>query len=176
MNPKRFIPTLIILLTLTAAALEQQDSKPKSDPPAPRAKDGKKLLTATDLLRINGVGNPRISPDGSRVAYTVSEVKMEKDKEWKTGTQVWVVPSAGGSARQFTRGDKSATAPEWSPDGSMLAFLSDREKDGERQVWMMLADGGEAWAVTSHKGGVTGFRFSPDGKRLVLTATDQPAK
>src|SRR5436189_3157154 len=101
---------------------------------------------------------------------------MEKDKEWKTFTQVWVVPIVGGSARQFTRVDKSATAPEWSPDGTMLAFLTDREKDGERQVWMMNADGGEAWSVTAHKGGVSGFHFSPDGKRLVLTALDQPNK
>jgi len=58
----------------------------------------------------------------------------------------------------------------------MLAFLTDREKDGERQVWMIRADGGEAWAVTAHKGGVSGFRFSPDGKLLLLSATDQPAK
>ena len=58
----------------------------------------------------------------------------------------------------------------------MLAFLSDREKDGERQVWMMMADGGEAWVMTSHKGGISGFHFSPDGKRLVLTAVDQPNK
>jgi len=176
MNPKRFITTLLILLSLATAALAQESSKPQADPPAPRAKDGKKLLTAMDLLRINGVGNPRISPDGSHVAYTVSEVKMEKDKEWKTVTQIWVVPTAGGRARQFTRGDKSASQPEWSPDGSMIAFLADREKDGERQVWMMPADGGEAWSVTSHKGGVSGFHFSPDGKRLVLTATDQPSK
>jgi len=176
MNPKRFITTLLILLSLATIALAQEDSKPKADPPPPRAKDGKKLLTAMDLLRINGVSNPRISPDGSRVVYTVSEIKMEKDKEWKQVTQIWVVPTSGGHARQFTRGDKSASQPEWSPDGSMIAFLSDREKDGERQVWMMLADGGEAWSVTSHKGGVTGFHFSPDGKRLVLTATDQPNK
>lgn len=176
MNPKRFITTLLILLSLATIALAQEDSKPKADPPPPRAKDGKKLLTAMDLLRINGVSNPRISPDGSRVVYTVSEIKMEKDKEWKQVTQIWVVPTGGGHARQFTRGDKSASQPEWSPDGSMIAFLSDREKDGERQVWMMLADGGEAWSVTSHKGGVTGFHFSPDGKRLVLTATDQPNK
>ena len=176
MNPKRFINTLLILLSLTTVAFAQENSKPKADPPPPRAKDGKKLLTAMDLLRINGVANPRISPDGSRVAYTVSEVKMEKDKEWKTVTQIWVVPAAGGHARQFTRGDKSASQPEWSPDGSMIAFLADREKDGERQVWMMLADGGEAWSVSSHKGGVSGFHFSPDGKRLVLTATDQPNK
>ena len=176
MNPKRFITTLLILLSLATVALAQEDSKPKADPPPPRAKDGKKLLTAMDLLRINGVSNPRISPDGSRVVYTVSEIKMEKDKEWKQVTQLWVVPTGDGHARQFTRGDKSASQPEWSPDGSMIAFLSDREKDGERQVWMMLADGGEAWSVTSHKGGVTGFHFSPDGKRLVLTATDQPNK
>src|SRR5260370_1674475 len=104
------------------------------------------------------------------------ETKREKDKKQKMVTQVWVVPVSGGKAGQYTRGDKSATAPEWSHDGTMIAFLSDREKDSERQVWMMRADGGEAWAVTSHKGGVTGLRFSPDGKYLVLTAVDQPSK
>lgn len=177
MNPNRLITVAFaILLATTAVVRPQQDSRPKNDPPPPRAKDGKKLLTAMDLLKINGVGSPRISPDGSRVAYTVSEVKMEKDKEWKTVTQIWVTATAGGRARQFTRGEKSATQPEWSPDGSMIAFLTDREKDGERQVWMMLADGGEAWSVTTHKGGVSGFHFSPDGKRLVLTAVDQPNK
>src|SRR5437016_3234757 len=177
MNPKRFIATLSILFCLTAIAVNaQENSKPKADPPAPRTKDGKKLLTAMDLMKVANVSAPRISPDGSRVAYTVSQVKMEKDKEWKTVTQVWVAPTDGGKSRQYTRGERSASAPEWSHDGSLLAFLSDREKDGERQVWMMMADGGEAWAVTTHKGGVSGFRFSPDGKQLVLTAVDQPSK
>ena len=177
MSPKRLLTTVFLLsVGLSAVIHAQETSKPKTDPPAPRAKDGKKLLSAMDLMKINGVGNPRISPDGARVAYTVSEVKMEKDKEWKSVTQIWVVPAGGGKARQYTRGEKSASAPEWSPDGTMIAFLTDREKDGERQVWMMMADGGEAWSVTSHKGGVSGFHFSPDGKRLVLTAVDQPNK
>src|SRR5437870_8888295 len=184
MNRKRFAIALWVLLCLIATAVfvsaqekTAEETKPaKNEAAPPRARDGKKLLTALDLMKINAVSAPRISPDGTRVAYTVSETKMEKDKEWKNVTEVWVVAITGGKPRQDTRGDKSATAPEWSPDGSMIAFLTDREKDGERQVWMMMADGGEAWAVTSHKGGVSGFRFSPDSKQLLLSAADQPSK
>ena len=183
MKPKFLVTALTIVLALAMAGAAQDksalatDNKPaKNEAPEPRTRDGKKLLTALDLLKVAGVSAPRISPDASRVAYTVSETKMEKDKEWKNSTQVWVVAITGEKPRQFTRGEKSSSAPEWSPDGHMIAFLSDREKDGERQVWMMQADGGEAWAVTSHKGGVSGFRFSPDGKQLLLSATDQPSK
>jgi len=185
MKLHRFALLLVLVSAFTVITTVVQhasadDSKPSPSRTAePRAKNGKKLLTAFDLTRVVNVGAPRISPDGMHVAYTASETKTEKEKEWKAITQIWVVPTSpgtGGQARQYTRGDKSANAPEWSPDGSLLAFLSDREKDGERQVWMMPADGGEAWAVTSHKGGVSSFRFSPDGKQLLLVATDQPAK
>jgi dipeptidyl aminopeptidase/acylaminoacyl peptidase len=201
MAPKRFTVTtsrrlsasltqllLALLLvclssTILTPALAQEtspkaeDKKPaKSEVPEARAKGGKKLLSSLDLMKVAGVGGAKLSPDGTRIAYTVSETKMEKDKEWKSVTQVWVVPVNGGKSRQYTRGEKSATAPEWSPDGQRIAFLSDREKDGERQVWMMMSDGGEAWAVTTHKGGVSGFKFSPDGKLLLLSAADQPSK
>jgi dipeptidyl aminopeptidase/acylaminoacyl peptidase len=178
MKTDRFVLPLLVLLAVILTATVQ--AKPEDNNPEPRAKNGKKLLTALDLMKVASVGAPRISPDGTRVAYTVSQTNTEKDKEWKAVTQIWVVGTAGGQSdggvRQYTRGDKSATTPEWSPDGTMLAFLSDREKDGERQVWMMRSDGGEAWVVTSHKGGISGFRFSPDGKQLLLVATDQPAK
>jgi dipeptidyl aminopeptidase/acylaminoacyl peptidase len=173
-----FLSLCFALSSSEPRAQETSDQKKPvtANAPEARTKDGKRLLGALDLMKVANVSAPRVSPDGSRVAYAVGEVKMEKDKEWKTITQVWVVPTTGGKAQQYTRGDKNSTAPEWSPDGSMLAFLSDREKDGERQVWTMMANGGEAWSVTSHKGGVSGFRWSPDGKQLLLTATDQANK
>ena len=140
------------------------------------ADGSKKLFGTTEALRVARVTAPRISPDGSRVAYIVSGIKMEKDKPWKSVDQLWVVPTAGpaSAARQYTRGEESVSAVAWSPDGKVIAFLMNAgdEKDKKPQVWFMYADGGEPWQVTKHKPGVRAFDFSPDGKTLALVAVE----
>ena len=155
-----------------------QESGAASAPATARSKDGKRLLSTMDALRIHGVTSPRLSPDGTRVAYLASELNAEKETDWKSVTQLWVVPSSepASSAVQFTRGEKSVSNIEWSSDGKSIAFTTSRGAEEEPQVYMIPADGGEASQVTQHKGGVRGFQFSPDGKSLLLVAQDQPSK
>ena len=133
-----------------------------------RSKTGKRLFGSSDALRVARVFSPRLSPDGSRVAYLVADVEMKKDEAGKSVTNLWMVPAGGPAtaAMQFTRGDKSVSDPEWSPDGRIIAFIraAGDEKDAKPQVWFMYTDGGEPWQVTKHKAGVRGFEFSPDGK------------
>src|SRR5690242_20482000 len=170
-------PTVCIctFLLVTSAAAQSQEPKEKQEAPAPRSKDGKKLFGTTEALRLARVFSPRISPDGARVAYLVAENKMEKDKPWKSTTQLWLVPTAGpaSAARQYTRGEENVSGVQWSPDGKLVAFLMNAgdEKEKKQQVWFMYVDGGEPWQVTKHKSGVRSFEFSPDGKTLLLVAT-----
>ena len=91
MKNNRFV-FFLVFLTTASLALAQAPTA---------ARDGKKLLTALDALKIRNVGSPDLSPDGKRVAYTVSELVTQEDKPWTSVTQVWVVPAAGGPARQY---------------------------------------------------------------------------
>src|SRR5947209_2131643 len=98
-----------------------------------------------DLLSIKTIADIQLSPDGSRVAFTLSEIDAEQDGY---RTSIWVAPTQGGGPMQFTRGPKQDTSPRWSPDGTQLAFLSDRD-GGAPQLYVMRADGGEARKLTS---------------------------
>ena len=75
-----------------------------------------------------------------------------------------------GRTRQLTSSKKSSSSPAWSPDGSRLAFISDRTE--KRQIYVINPLGGEADALTTVDDGVTSFEWSPDGTRIAFAATE----
>ena len=130
---------------------------------------GDKRMTIEDSLAIKLVGAPQLSPDSNRIAYTISE--WDK-KENHRITHLWMVSADGGPTTRMTNGEKGETAPQWSPDGSRIGFLADRDKG--QQVWALPVDGGEAERITNEENNVQAFRWSPDGKSIAFVTRDTP--
>ncbi len=137
--------------------------------------------TPEDLYRFRIPTDPRLSSDGSLVAMTVQTVAPGRDGYRHA---IWLVPADGSAPpRQVTLGARHDTRPRFSPDGTALAFLSDRRplvedepaapKDREdgTQVHLLPLAGGEARRLTDLPRGVEGFEWAPDGRSLVVRTT-----
>ena len=120
-----------------------------------------------DVLSLEYLRGYDLSPDGSGVAYEVQTTNWEENRYDR---EIWLWRQ-GRDAIRLTRSPKGTSrSPRWSPDGTWIAFLSNR--DEEQQIHLIRADGGEATTLTSHEEGVNSFRWSPDGLRIAFSASD----
>jgi dipeptidyl aminopeptidase/acylaminoacyl peptidase len=122
-----------------------------------------------DVYALVNAGDPRISADGTRVAYTVTSVDQESN-EYRGA--IWVVSFDGsGEPRQFTSSEKRDGSPRWSPDDKWLAFASNRGEDKTpMNLYVIPAEGGEARKLTDQKESVEEIVWSPDSTRIAFTA------
>ncbi len=118
----------------------------------------KRAFQIEDLYRLKGVQHLTLSPDGTRLAFEVSSQDLKASKR---DTQLWVLETASGAAKQLTFSGKADTSPLWSKDGKTLYFLSTRE--GGSQLWVLDASGGEARKVTDFEPGVGAPKLRPGG-------------
>jgi dipeptidyl aminopeptidase/acylaminoacyl peptidase len=119
-----------------------------------------------DVLRLQFVAAADLSPDGRRVVYavTAADVEAEQDR-----VALHLVDVETGTRRQLTAGRSADSSPAWSPDGSLIAFVSDRA--GAPQIFVISPDGGEARQLTNLEKGVAGApAWSPDGTRIAFAA------
>jgi dipeptidyl aminopeptidase/acylaminoacyl peptidase len=99
-------------------------------------------MTLGDWYRVTTVGEPAVSPDGKRVAFTVTTAVEAKNARHR---EVWVAPLDGGAPQRWTSPGTESSNPRWTPDGKWLVFSSSRP-GGRGNQWALRADvpGGEA--------------------------------
>ena len=123
-----------------------------------------RAMTPLDLVSLDRVSDPQVSPDGRSVAFVVSVLDLEEDRR---RTDLWVVDVQGGEPRRLTTDPAGDFNPRWSPDGAWLYFLSTRS--GSSQVWQLAASGGTATQVTDLPLDPANLMLSPDGTHLAVS-------
>jgi len=120
-------------------------------------------------MKVKNIGAVRVSPDGRKVVYTVSQAVMTPEKS-EYVTQICLANSDGTDHLQLTFAEKSSENPQWSPDGKMIAFTSSRT--GKSNLYVLRLIGGEAEQMTDVKTVVGNFAWSPEGKQIAFLMRD----
>src|SRR3954449_1970762 len=122
-----------------------------------------------DVYELVNASDPRISPDGARVAYVVTSIDRETS-EYRSA--IWMARADRSEEPvRFSAGEKRDSMPRWSPDGRWLAFTSTRGEDKTpAHLYVIPAQGGEPRKLTDLKEGVESIAWSPDSRRIAFTA------
>jgi len=134
--------------------------------PTPGHAEMARAFDVNDLVNLERVSDPRLSPDGKRVVYQLRQTDYAANKGINS---LWLLDLTDKTAvaRRLTAPGASATSPRWSADGKAIYFLSSR--GGSSQVWHLPLDGGEAQPATKLPLDVGSFALSPDGHHLVVS-------
>jgi dipeptidyl aminopeptidase/acylaminoacyl peptidase len=122
-------------------------------------------------MKMKNITSVRVSPDGTKVLYTARHAVMTEDRS-EYVNQIFLANIDGSNTIPLTQGDKNNSSPKWSPDGSQVAFISNR--DGKNNLYLISLRGGDADKITDAKTGVSNFSWSPDGKMIAYIMTDAP--
>ncbi|HET8911723.1 MAG TPA: S9 family peptidase [Ktedonobacteraceae bacterium] len=128
------------------------------------------FMSVEDLLQLQIPGDPRLSPNGRQIVFTIQASDKQANRSLSS---IWLAATdRGHQPQQITSGEHYDTSPRWSPDGTTLAFLSDRA--GPSQIFLLPMEGGEARQLTHLSQGVSEFSWRPDGQAFLVHAAWKP--
>ncbi|MDE7335888.1 MAG: peptidase S9, partial [Muribaculaceae bacterium] len=160
---KKILMTTIAAMTLTACGGAGSDDTPMVDKPEFTSTDGVFSIDALEAL--GRVSDPQLSPDGTKLLYTVSYESVEHNR---SNADLYLLELANPTeVKRLTATPKSESNAKWFDGGKKIAFLYP-DADGKSQVWTMDADGGNRRQASKLEKAVNGFLISPDEKKIVL--------
>ena len=154
-NPEKVMRKLTLLIAFVLAV--------------PVAGQEQRAMTTDDGLDMVRVGDAMISPDGSWVLFSKSELNWEENERETTW---WRVSAEGGEPYRYI-GDDGGGNFQFSPDGSRLAFI--RSVDDESQLFLLPTTGGEAVQLTEHETSISSYAWSEDGSKIIFVAPEPRA-
>ncbi|MGD9264910.1 MAG: S9 family peptidase [Lysobacterales bacterium] len=156
---RKFIPaTTLIICLFTAWSIAAEALRP---------------ITHEDVWLMQRIGEPALSPDGTRVVVSVNQPSYEKDG---STSDLWLLNTDGsGEPLQLTATREAEAGVEWSPDGTKIAFTAKRGDDEASQVYVLnMAGPGEAVAITDISTGARNPAWSPDGRHIAFESRLYP--
>ena len=151
-NPEKVMRNLTLLIVFVLAV--------------PVAGQERRAMTTDDGLDMVQVGGAMISPDGSWVLFSKSELNWEENERETTW---WRVSAEGGEPYRYI-GDDGGGNFQFSPDGRRLAFT--RSVDDESQLFLLPTTGGEAVQLSEHETSIGSYAWSEDGSKIIFVATE----
>ena len=133
--------------------------------PAARAAEKSNRLEPLDVFNLQFAADPQISPDGNRIVYVRQFSDVMTDKHY---SNLWTIGFDGTDHRALTSGNYADVAPRWSPDGTRLAYVSDR--DGKPQIYVRWADSGQTAKITNLENPPADISWSPDGALIAFNS------
>lgn len=157
------IKTTLMAMAVLATACAPKDDATIIGKQSPEIKNG--LMTPEVLWSFGRVAGVQVSPDGSKILYSVSYYSIPENKG---NSELFVMNADGSDKQQITKTATREASAQWMKDGKHIAFLS--SETGSMQLWIMDADGSDRKQITEREGGVNDFAFSPDETKLLFVA------
>jgi dipeptidyl aminopeptidase/acylaminoacyl peptidase len=129
--------------------------------------NARRALRPGDLTAVRWLSDPRISPDGARVACV--ETRLDPDLDGLRSRILVLDADTGAVVGSPSPDDASDIAPQWAPDGMRLLFVGGRQD--ARRLWLTDRDGGSPTILPGSPDGAAEPDWSPDGRRVVCSVT-----
>ena len=155
---------MAIALTAAVSACDtKKEDAPLIEKQVPVIENGR--MTPEILWAFGRVGNVEVSPDETKILYSVSYYSVEQNK---SNSELFVMNADGSGKKQITKTANKEIAAKWMSDSKHIAFLSN--ESGSMQLWTMKDDGTARTRLTDREGDISDFSFSPDERKVLLVA------